>query len=78
MDLDPRNALRMHFGVSPSSAGIGPTSLRNAHWNTIQQPGFVGSRVITFGDTDLRQQDDLQRWLKDEPDWLAQRLSALT
>ncbi|MBD8670085.1 cellulose biosynthesis protein BcsQ [Pseudomonas lurida] len=77
VDLDPQNALRMHFGVSPGSAGIGPTSLRNAHWDTIQQPGFVGSRVITFGDTDLRQQDDLQRWLKDEPDWLAQRLSAL-
>lgn len=77
VDLDPQNALRMHFGVNPNSPGIGPTSLRNAHWDTLQQPGFVGSRVITFGDTDLRQQDDLQRWLKQEPGWLAQRLSAL-
>ncbi|UII71874.1 cellulose synthase operon protein YhjQ [Pseudomonas sp. HN11] len=77
VDLDPQNALQMHFGISPSSPGIGLTSLRNARWETIQQPGFVGSRVITFGDTDMRQQDDLQRWLKHEPDWLAQRLSAL-
>ncbi|WP_025859199.1 cellulose biosynthesis protein BcsQ [Pseudomonas sp. CHM02] len=77
VDLDPQNALRMHFGVNPNSPGIGPTSLLNAHWDTLQQPGFVGSRVITFGDTDLRQQDDLQRWLKQEPGWLAQRLSAL-
>lgn len=77
VDLDPQNALRMHFGVSPTSPGIGLTSLSNAHWANIQQSGFAGSRVITFGDTDIRQQDNLQRWLKHEPDWLAQRLSAL-
>lgn len=77
VDLDPQNALRRHFGVAPTSPGIGLTSLQNAHWKHIQQPGFVGSRVITFGDTDIQQQDTLQRWLKHEPYWLAQRLHAL-
>lgn len=77
VDLDPQNALRRHFGVAPTSPGIGLASLQNAHWKHIQQPGFVGSRVITFGDTDIRQQDTLQRWLKHEPYWLAQRLHAL-
>jgi len=77
VDLDPQDALRLHFGVSRASPGIGRASLRNARRETLQQPGFVGSRVITFGDTDIRQQDDLQRWLKHEPQWLAQRLAAL-
>ncbi|WDU61987.1 cellulose biosynthesis protein BcsQ [Pseudomonas poae] len=77
VELDPQNALRHHFGVDPDVPGIGRTSLENAHWRQIQQPGFAGCRVITFGDTDTRQQENLQRWLRHQPDWLEQRLCAL-
>ncbi|TFY91905.1 cellulose synthase operon protein YhjQ [Pseudomonas nabeulensis] len=77
LDLDPQNALRHHFGVSAGVCGVGRTSLRNAQWAQIQQPGFAGCQVITFGDTDSQQRENLQRWLKREPDWLAQHLSAL-
>lgn len=77
VDLDPQNALRLHFGVSPCAPGIGLTSLRHGHWENIQQPGFFGSRVLPFGETDMQQQEDLQRWLKNEPDWLAQHLSTM-
>lgn len=77
LDLDPQNALRHHFGVSSSVPGVGRTSLRNAQWAQTQQPGFAGCQVITFGDTDSQQRENLQRWLKREPGWLAQRLSAL-
>ncbi|AOE65788.1 cellulose synthase operon protein YhjQ [Pseudomonas fluorescens] len=77
LDLDPQNALRLHFGVSPTAPGIGVASLQHAQWETLQQPGFAGSRVIPFGDSDTQQQEKLQRWLKDEPDWLAQHLAPL-
>lgn len=78
LDLDPQNALRHHFGVSPDAEGLGPASLQNAQWAAIQQPGFAGCKVITFGSTSTRQQESLQRWLTHEPDWLARRLEDLS
>jgi cellulose synthase operon protein YhjQ len=77
LDLDPQNALHHHFGLSHTLPGIGRTSLHNERWDQILHRGFAGCQVIAFGETDIRQQEDLQRWLKQEPDWLAQHLSAL-
>lgn len=77
LDLDPQNALHHHFGVSNTLPGIGRTSLEHGQWNPLQQLGFAGCQVITFGDIDIEQQENLERWLKHEPNWLAQRLAAL-
>lgn len=77
LDLDPQNALHQHFGFGAQLPGIARTSLRNEGWGRIVQPGFAGCRVMAFGETDMTQQDDLQRWLKQEPGWLAKRLWAL-
>lgn len=77
VDLDPQNALRHHIGVGSSVPGIGRASLQNAQWEHIRQPGFAGCQVLPFGDTDAQQQENLQGWLKREPDWLARQLSGL-
>ena len=77
LDLDPQNALHHHFGVSASLPGIGRTSLEHGQWSPLQQLGFAGCQVITFGDIDIEQQENLERWLKHEPTWLAQRLASL-
>lgn len=77
LDLDPQNALHHHFGVSSTLPGIGRTSLAHGQWSPLQQLGFAGCQVITFGDIDIEQQENLERWLKHEPSWLAQRLAAL-
>lgn len=77
LDLDPQNALHHHFGVDAALPGIGRTSLEHGQWAPLQQLGFAGCRVITFGDIDIQQQENLERWLKQEPGWLAQRLSTL-
>ncbi|WP_395609577.1 cellulose biosynthesis protein BcsQ [Pseudomonas sp. B22129] len=77
LDLDPQNALHHHFGVSASLPGLGRTSLEHGQWAQLQQLGFAGCQVITFGDIDIEQQENLERWLKHEPSWLAQRLASL-
>lgn len=77
LDLDPQNALHRHFGFSATLPGIGRTSLEHGQWSPLQQLGFAGCQVITFGDIDIEQQESLERWLKHEPSWLAQRLAAL-
>lgn len=77
LDLDPQNALRQHFGVGHELPGIGRTSLINAQWESVLQTGFAGCQVMPFGDIDVQQQENLQRWLTREPTWLAQRLSVL-
>lgn len=77
LDLDPQNALRQHFGVDHELPGIGRGSLINAKWETLLQTGFAGCQVMPFGDIDIQQQENLQRWMTREPNWLAQHLSAL-
>jgi cellulose synthase operon protein YhjQ len=77
LDLDPQNALHLHFGVSPALPGIGRTSLEHGPWNPLQQLSFAGCQVIPFGEIDIPQQESLERWLKQEPRWLAQHLAAL-
>lgn len=77
LDLDPQNALQHHFGVSSALPGIGRTSLEHGQWSQLQQLSFAGCQVITFGEIDIPQQESLERWLKHEPDWLAQRLASL-
>ena len=77
LDLDPQNALHHHFGVSAALPGIGRTSLQHGQWAPLQQRGFSGCQVITFGYVDIHQQESLERWLKQEPRWLAQRLGSL-
>ncbi|MFQ6349603.1 cellulose biosynthesis protein BcsQ [Pseudomonas sp. R11F] len=77
LDLDPQNALHHHFGVSAALPGIGRTSLEHGQWGALQQVSFAGCQVITFGDIDIQQQENLERWLKHEPNWLAQRLASL-
>ncbi|MGB3123292.1 MAG: cellulose biosynthesis protein BcsQ [Pseudomonas sp.] len=77
LDLDPQNALHHHFGVSALLPGIGRTSLEHGQWAPLQQLGFAGCQVISFGDIDILQQENLERWLKHEPHWLAQRLVSL-
>lgn len=77
LELDPQNALGQHFGISRRLPGVGQTSLKNVQWADTLQPGFAGSQVITFGQTDLRQQENLRRWLDREHDWLAEHLTAL-
>ena len=77
LELDPQNALHLHFGLPHDTPGIGRASLCKQPWGPIAQPGFCGCRVVVFGETDLQQQEDLQRWLKQDPQWLAQHLSRL-
>ncbi len=77
VELDPQGALHHHFGLPHDTPGIGRASLGNQPWGQLAQPGFCGCRVVVFGETDLQQQEDLQRWLKQDPAWLAQHLSRL-
>ena len=77
LDLDPQNALHHHFAVSSTLPGLGRTSLEHGQWSPLAQLGFAGCQVVTFGDIDVSQQENLERWLKHEPHWLAQRLGSL-
>lgn len=77
LELDPQNALYLHFDLPQGTPGLGRASLCNQPWDQLAQPGFCGCQVVVFGETDMQQQEDLQRWLKQDPEWLAQHLSRL-
>lgn len=77
IDLDPQNALRLHFGMDPTAIdGIARASLAGAGW-----AGLLGTagevRYLPFGQLN---EDDLRRFERElgaDPDWLPRNLATL-
>lgn len=78
MDLDPQNALRLHFGVLPDVqtglAGLNdaPQGLRSS---CIELPSRVV--VVPYGEVSEPQRESFEATLAAEPDWLSRKLSDL-
>lgn len=77
LDLDPQNALRHHLCLGLDFPGVGATSLLNESWEALPEQGFGGCRLVAFGGTDHEQQQSLNRWLGQDPEWLGKRLASL-
>lgn len=77
LELDPQNALRHHLCPGFDLPGVGSTSLLNQTWQALPCRGFAGCRLVAFGETDLVQQQSLDRWLGQDLDFLGKRLAEL-
>ncbi|NWC94676.1 MULTISPECIES: cellulose biosynthesis protein BcsQ [unclassified Pseudomonas] len=77
LDLDPQNALRHHLCLGLNLPGIGATSLNNESWEGLAERGFAGCRLVAFGETNNEQQQNLNRWLGEEAQWLPKHLAGL-
>lgn len=77
LDLDPQNALRHHVCPAADVPGIGATSLLHQAWAALPVRGFAGCRLVAFGKTDSVQRQSLNRWLGQDGEFLAKRLSGL-
>lgn len=77
LDLDPQNALRHHLCLGLNVPGIGAASLNNESWEGLAERGFAGCRLVAFGETNNDQQQNLNRWLGEEAQWLPKYLAGL-
>jgi cellulose synthase operon protein YhjQ len=78
LDLDPQNALRLHFGIPLDSIdGISRATLAGDAWQSVMFDGVDGVTVLPYGAV---LEDDRRRFeahVDREPAWLAHSLDTL-
>ena len=78
VDLDPQNALGLHFGADPGAlAGISRASLAGDSWGSVCQQSPSGVHVLPYGVVNEADRVAFERHLEGHPDWLARQLQSL-
>lgn len=79
IDLDPQNALRLHFGVPPDSGdGLARVALSGEPWAPAMLDGIDGVTVLPFGAIDEDDQRGFERLLDRDAAWVARGIAALS
>ncbi|MBF5014645.1 cellulose biosynthesis protein BcsQ [Burkholderia pseudomultivorans] len=75
VDLDPQNALKLHFGVPPDMHdGLADAALDERSWPSVVADGM---KVLPFGVVDEAEQRRFERLLDRDPSWFAHALASL-
>lgn len=76
LDLDPQNALRLHFGVSLHDAdGFMHTLPTQPNWRTVMMRTPSGVNVLPYGTTDMKTALSVSHRLGDHPDLLGEPIA---
>ncbi|WP_115720157.1 cellulose biosynthesis protein BcsQ [Gallaecimonas mangrovi] len=78
MDLDSQNSLRLHLGLPVSERrGVAAQSRLDGDWRNqvLETPTGVG--LLPYGSASRAQQESFDALLRQDPDYLAQRLNTL-
>lgn len=78
VDMDPQNALGLHFGSDPRSlAGISRASLEGEHWGAVCVRSLSGVNVLPYGVVNEADRVAFERHLDAHPQWLVEQLQRL-
>ncbi|MGF6573045.1 cellulose synthase operon protein YhjQ [Paraburkholderia sp. GAS333] len=78
LDLDPQNALRLHFGVPLDSIdGLSRATLTGDPWQTVMFDGIDGVTVLPYGAVLEDDRRRFEAYIDHDPRWLAQSLQNL-
>ncbi len=78
VDLDPQNALRLHFGVSPRHVGgLARAVLAGDDWRASVVQGNTGDYVLPYGSIDESDRLDFEQDLREDPHLLRTQLGLL-
>lgn len=77
IDLDPQNALQYHMGVRPDIAGMANSGLTGECWSGLLLDGIAATRVLPFGAISEHELRAFERFLENDPHWLARRLARM-
>ncbi|MGF6771540.1 cellulose synthase operon protein YhjQ [Paraburkholderia sp. GAS199] len=78
LDLDPQNALRLHFGVPLDSIdGLSRATLSGDAWQSVMFDGVDGVTVLPYGAVLEDDRRRFEAYIDQEPMWLARSLQAL-
>lgn len=78
LDLDPQNALRLHFGQGyDETAGIACPQMQHGDWRQVQFESGYGVDFLPYGVVDEPQREALESYIRSHPDWLITQLNTL-
>ncbi|MFZ6772764.1 cellulose biosynthesis protein BcsQ [Undibacterium sp. SXout7W] len=78
LDLDPQNALRLHFGMAHDEAvGIAQQFSVTDRWSDLLYESAYGVDFLPYGSVDETQRNKFEQGIKDQPDWLKAHLLSL-
>lgn len=78
VDMDPQNALGLHFGADPRSlAGVSRASLAGEDWGPVCVQSPSGVHVLPYGVVNESDRVAFERHLDAHPNWLEQQLQGL-
>lgn len=78
VDLDPQNALRLHFGMPPSEIdGVARASLRGDFWQSVIHAGTGNVSVLPYGGLNESDRHTFEKMLDTDPNWLRGNLDSL-
>lgn len=78
VDMDPQNALGLHFGADPRSlAGVSRASLAGQEWGSVCVQSPSGVHVLPYGVVNESDRMAFERHLDAHPNWLTQQLQGL-
>ncbi|OLL28959.1 cellulose synthase operon protein YhjQ [Burkholderia sp. SRS-W-2-2016] len=78
LDLDPQNALRLHFGVPLDSIdGLSRATLSGNPWQSVMFDGIDGVTVLPYGAVLEDDRRRFEAYLDQHPQWLAHVLQNL-
>lgn len=78
LDLDPQNALRLHFGMAHDDpSGIVQASLAGHGWREVMYESAYSVDFLPYGSVDEQQRYAFEQQIKDDPHWLSRHLAAL-
>lgn len=78
VDLDPQNALRLHFGMPTDIIdGVARATLARTSWRSLLYPGKGEVEVLPFGALNEADRRAFEQHLDETPNWLGQNLASL-
>lgn len=78
VDLDPQNALHLHFGGDPQRiTGTSRATLAGQDWHAAGFTSSTGVVVLPYGAVNEDDRQAFERHLDQHPDWLPRNLHAL-
>ncbi|CAN7656795.1 cellulose biosynthesis protein BcsQ [Acidovorax sp. Leaf78] len=78
VDMDPQNALGLHFGADPRAlGGVSRASLEGEHWGAVCVRSLSGVNVLPFGIVNESDRVAFERHLDAHPTWLVEQLQRL-
>lgn len=78
IDLDPQNALRLHYGFfAPSESGLAQATLTGADWRTSMLGLGNGCGLLPYGQVQEQTREAFEQLLKDQPLLLRDHIHSL-